>query len=325
MHIKSKCPFLISNPMRTSTLTRILGSILEGFFLKKEKVAGIIPSTGQPQTFLKISGITAFKNNVERLEKLNLFKQQTDDLKNTALYSGFNFQSGPDEITLPMQQADAITSQVYLIHTLLEQLFEALDNTTTDESSSNDSISVKLPESIRSFGELEKFSHDIDIALNQTVTDSEIGGQVEIIGVESGSIWIYVYLGSSAAVALVGRMLWAAAVVHKKKQEGDMLFQQVRSLKIANDYVEGIQKAQLIAVNSLLDAEASHVANESFQNVDNEKPARIKHAINILSDLLAQGTEIRPALYAPEEVSNLFPDPKKLNDVKSRIRQIENQ
>jgi hypothetical protein len=73
----------------------------------------------------------------------------------------------------------------------------------------------------------------------------------------------------------------------------------------------------------VVEAEARHLERETFGEEENpERLERIKHAIKSLQELIEKGAEIRPALLAPEQVTNLFPDFKKLHAVESHIKQI---
>ena len=73
----------------------------------------------------------------------------------------------------------------------------------------------------------------------------------------------------------------------------------------------------------MIEAEARALYNESFEGDDNEQIERLKLSIKMLSNLIEKGAEIHPALNQPEQVSNLFPDMKKLNSLESRIKKLE--
>ena len=72
----------------------------------------------------------------------------------------------------------------------------------------------------------------------------------------------------------------------------------------------------------MLNAEATHINSEHFQNNSPENIERIKNSIKIFSELIDKGAEIHPALIAPEQVSNLFPDIKNLLGLESKIKRI---
>ena len=76
-------------------------------------------------------------------------------------------------------------------------------------------------------------------------------------------------------------------------------------------------------LKNVVAAEARHLEKEFFGDEENpERLERVKHSIETMQELLEKGAEVHPALLAPEQVKNLFPDYKKLGSVESRIKQI---
>ncbi|GAA4372129.1 hypothetical protein GCM10023186_01270 [Hymenobacter koreensis] len=301
--------------MRTSQLVNVLSQNIKN--IKIEKTAGSPLTNGQPGPVL-FKGINSLKYAIHQLESAGLLVDQIDPIKNTILY-----QTGADSISVNYSESSDISNRIRSASLIGELLLDALSSTIKDQPS--DSINVRLPDSIKDFHDLEKFSHDLHIALSQTVIEDEIGGKVEITGVENGSIWLQIFLGSSAAVLLVGSLVWAAMVIYKKKQEGDLLAQQVRGLGIRNTAVEEIQQAQQALLKEVIDAEANHINEENYDIKNPERVERLKHSIELFSKLIEKGTEIYPSLAAPENVSNLFPNINNLTGVVSKIKQIGNQ
>ncbi len=130
-------------------------------------------------------------------------------------------------------------------------------------------------------------------------------------------------MGTTAAVELVGGLAWAAAVVFKKIQEGRLIEEHVKSLKIKNDSLKEIQNKQKEQLAELVEAEAENLVNEIFSENKIEKIERIKHSIKLLAEMLEKGAEVHPALNQPESVKNLFPDIKNLQSLETRIKKLE--
>ena len=72
----------------------------------------------------------------------------------------------------------------------------------------------------------------------------------------------------------------------------------------------------------MIQAEAEHIQSEHFKNNAPENLKRIKNSISIFAELIGKGAEIQPALVAPENVANLFPDPTNLIGLESKIKKI---
>ncbi|HXL55998.1 MAG TPA: hypothetical protein VN958_07065, partial [Chitinophagaceae bacterium] len=103
-----------------------------------------------------------------------------------------------------------------------------------------------------------------------------------------------------------------------------LLEEQVRGLKVKNDSLEDILSAQKKETQLMVEAEAAYINSEHFKENIPENIERIKNSIAILAELIGKGAEIHPALVAPENVSNLFPDPKNLIGLESKIKRITN-
>jgi hypothetical protein len=159
--------------------------------------------------------------------------------------------------------------------------------------------------------------------LEQTILDQKIGGKMELKNVGAGSVIVQLCLGSVAAVTLVGGIAWAAVVVFKKYQEARLVEAHVEGLEIKNEAVDQIRVAQKHMLKQVVEAEARHLEKEAYDGEENpERLERIKHSIDLMQGLIERGTEVHPALLAPESVKNLFPDFKHLENVTSKIKQI---
>jgi hypothetical protein len=262
-----------------------------------------------------LSELNNLRHVINDIESLTLFESVVASLKNSAI-----FTTSTDQINVEPGEGHAITTNLDLLKTLLTNFLNLLLKTVPDEDPN--SINIKLPP-VNDFDELSKVSHQIHIALTLIVLNEEIGGQTKIVSVENGSIWLNVYLGVSA-LPVVASVVWAAAVIYKKIQEGRIMEQHIRALKVKNDSLEDVLKAQKAETNLMIQAEAEHIQSESFTQNAQENIERIKNSISIFADLIDKGAEIHPALVAQENVANLFPDPMKLVGLESKIKKIGN-
>lgn len=192
--------------------------------------------------------------------------------------------------------------------------------TTTSEVAESD-IYVRLPKA----DDLPALTNQLSTfqkILEQTILDPKIGGKMTVKSVDNGSFIIQLGLGSITAVTVVGSLTWAAAVVYKKYQEALLVKTHVEALEIRNEALNDIKEAQKKMLNGIVTAEAIHLEKEAYGEENPERLERIKHSIEMMQGLLEKGAEVHPALMAPEQVKNLFPDLHKLGSVESRIKQI---
>jgi hypothetical protein len=259
--------------------------------------------------------LTGFRKAVNKLETTGLLAKEVKEL-----YSSVIFTTNRNNVSLNTKEARELISKIDNLYNLVSSLdstFKEIGGEVNDNS-----ISIKLPE-VTDFEDLSKFSSDFHKILNQSIVNDEINGQVRIDSVENGSIWLDVYLGSSAAVTLIGSLTWSAAVIFKKLKEGQLIEQHVRSLEIKNDSLKEIQEKQKQVLDLMIDAEAKSLYDENFNGDNNEQIGRLKLSVKMLSSLIEKGAEIHPALNQPEKVINLFPDMKNLNSIESRIKKLE--
>ena len=126
-------------------------------------------------------------------------------------------------------------------------------------------------------------------------------------------------------VAIVSSVAWSAAVISKKFNENKVLEQTIRSMEIKNESLEDILESQKVITSQFIENEALAISDKHFTEHDNERNERIKNAIKTFAKLIQEGAEIHPSLIAPETVKNLFPDFKKLDNITSKIPQIEDK
>src|ERR1700756_106958 len=256
----------------------------------KEFVWNTTPVNGNP-SLQNLNGLDKIRAVLINLENLNLFNNNINTLKNTVI-----FTTSSSSATIQNTEVQNIISQLNTIKILMQAFIETLNKTLPAENEG--SINIKLPE-VNDFDELSKVSREIHVGLTQVIFNSEINGQTKIVSVENGSIWFNVLVGVTT-VPVIASLVWAGAVIYKKIQEGKLLEQQVRGLKIKNDSLEDVLNAQKAETAFMIEAEAEYIQAQYFKENAPENIARIKNSIETFADLINKGAEIHPALVAPE-------------------------
>jgi hypothetical protein len=266
-------------------------------------------------TVTKLTGLNNIRSILNDIKSLNLFHSIVESLINSVIFTTAN-----DQMTVQLQEGRDINSNLTLLKILCENFQNVLQSTVPEEDVN--SINIKLPP-VNDFDELSKVSREIHLGLTQVILNDEINGQTKIVSVENGSIWLNVFVGASA-VSVIASLVWSAAVIYKKIQEGQLLAEQVRGLKVKNESLEDILKAQKAETDFMIQAEAEHISSEHFQENKPDNIQRIKNSISTFAELIGKGAEIHPALVAPEKVSNLFPNPTNLLGLESKIKKLAN-
>jgi len=295
--------------MKIKELKILLKEALTNLTFKYEE-----PKQGNTQISV-FSNLDQYRNGISKLEESDLFKKETDNIRNSPI-----FKTAKDFINLNLQEGRTLRPQLDELLRISSAVTQTIEQIGGDTET--DSVSIRLPD-VSDFEDLSKFSADFHKILNQTIVNDQINGQVRIDSVENGSIWLDVYLGSAAAVSLIGGLAWASAVVYKKIQEGRLIEKHVESLGVKNASLKEIQSKQKEALSLMIDAEANNLYNENFEGENNEQIERLKLSIKMFSDLIDKGAEIHPALNQPESVKNLYPKMNNLQSLESKIKKLE--
>ena len=307
--------------MRLSEIQMHIEKIsMEGIYLKLE-------NHGSNST---ISNIIKFKEFLKSVQIFPFYAAEVTELYESDLYS-----TGNDSITVNYQIAASIKNYANYLITGMIALRKVLDAMNMKSDSDEKSIFIKLPSS-NDLKELISTLSAFEQSINQVIINDTINGYLQIERWESGSFWVKLVLGSQAAVFLIGSISWSAAVINKKYQEGRILEQQVRALNIKSESLEDLLNTQKKATDLLIKNEVEAIQIKHFQKgkvngessgsssekegmLDPEQFERLKMATKTFAELIQKGSEIHPALTAPEKVDNLFPDFNQLDSVTSKI------
>lgn len=195
---------------------------------------------GNSGTVTKLSGLNNIRMVVNEISTLHLFDNIATALKQSVIFTTAN-----NEMNVQISEGKDIINNLNSLKALSTNFLNILLKTVPEEDAN--SINIKLP-NVSDFDELAKVSREIHIGLTQIIFNDEIKGQTKIVSVENGSIWFNVFVGASA-VTVIASLTWASAVIFKKIQEGKLLAEQVRGLKVKNASIEDILKAQKLKPN----------------------------------------------------------------------------
>jgi len=290
----------------------------------KYKIEEILPElevnaskrNSSPPTF-QLTNPEYLKNAVLEIEELDLLPELLVELQKQSFYS-FNGES------LVIQQAEynVLNKSIPQLKTILEATANSIEKAQNHEIDNTLNISIRIPE-ISDFEELEKVSSKLTKIFSQTLLTDEIEGGFKIIGFDSGSNWIDILATSTAIVQTIGGLAWSGAVVFKKLQEGLLVQQKVREMKISNNAIEEVVEKSKEGVNEIAEKEAQYIYNKFFSGKDPEQIARIKMALKEIADLYKQGGTIKPSIEASAEVTEEFPNITELQSIESKVKQIE--
>jgi hypothetical protein len=260
--------------------------------------------------------ITNLKIAIEKVKNLGLYEPLISDIETSIIFS-----TSQDEIILTDSKEDSrlkkglevVRSGCHALLIILKELYHEKEDEST--------IYIQMPK-IKDLEDLSKKSKQLHTAISQSILDPSIKGTIKIKSYDIGSLWIVISVGSAIAVKLIGGIVWAAAVIRKKKMEFKRFEQHVRCLKIKTESMEDLKDAQKKQLEVSLEAEADNLVAQFYKGRNAEKTERVKYSIKLISDLMDKGVEIHPALNASKEVGNIFPDYKNIGLIESRIPEL---
>jgi hypothetical protein len=263
-----------------------------------------------------ITDLLELRSRIEHLNGIPGFDGELNSLSQSIIFRTTNNQIG-----IPAEEWQNILNVLNPFVTKLRGLKQYLGAFLARQDTN--SVFVKAPP-LTQFSDVIIFEGQLKTALSQIIYHPKVQARLELKSWESGSpLWLELALGTQAAVNIVGAAAWAGAVVYKKIQEGRLHQEYVRGLKLRNDSLEAILEAEKRMLNDIINAEAENIALSNYDGDNSQETIeRVKLTIKEFAEMIEKGAEIHPALQAPEEVKNLFPNFKNLLATESKIKQL---
>lgn len=260
--------------------------------------------------------ITNLKMAIGKVKNQGLYVSLISEIETTVLYS-----TSQDEIILTDAKEDSrlkkglevVRSGCHALLMVLKELYKEKEDDTT--------IYVQMPK-IKDLEDLSKKSKILHNAISQTILDPHIKGAIKVRAYDIGSLWIIMTVGSVLAAKFIGGLVWAAAVIRRKKIEFKTFEQHIKSLEIKTESMVDLKDAQKKQLEVSLEAEAGNLVAQFYKSGNAEKIERVKYSIKLISDLMDKGVEVHPALNASTEVESMFPDYGNIRLIESRIKEL---
>jgi hypothetical protein len=262
-----------------------------------------------------LNNFIELKHSIQLIESTGLFSEIIKDLKNLDFYAAFE-----SSVLLQNQQLSDLTSMINRLIKAVSDMITSLNSLIPPDTEYT--ISIKLP-TPKSFLDLSQTTKSLDLIFNQTLLHPSVNGDIKILNFDMGSYWIDILInGGGTVMNFIAALAWGGAVTFKKYQEGLLVREQVRELKISNDAKEEIQKGLEESENTIALNEATFIANEFYKEFGNEDLERLKFALKELVKIYANKGEIHPGISASDKLKEEFPKMQQINTIESKIKQI---
>ena len=261
---------------------------------------------------IKISAFKKAKEAIIQLKELSIFTEIINDILSIEEIS----LAVHDEIVLPQNIANNFTSKFNQLKTHCAIFLKGLEELVPDQA--EETINIKLPEN----GDLNSYAQlfeKIEKILSQLLINKYLNGEVKLIGFDTGTNWLMIFVGSNAAVMFLFQLMRFYFEFKERElslKTKELLFEDLKlrhetrgeilskiKEKLENEFEEGVDKI---------------FSKYKIPADDIEYKQRVKYALNQFEGLLKQGIEIHPALISrPEEVQLPLDHKKMLEVIKS--------
>lgn len=264
----------------------IIQNALPYLELKAEVIQQVNP------VMVKIKALNAWRQHLQQLAIDPHLGSLIKPLQDTVLY-----QQPVDYTKIRQDEWQQIAS----LNNNLVQALQAISHWMSHwiPDAHEDAIRICLPKTI-CLDQFSRLLRKLHLVFNHILYLTKSATPYRVQGLWPGSTWIQIVL-SASSIPILASMLWSASIIYKKIQECRILEQQIRALKIKNESLNDVLKAQEHATQLLIEAEVARIKELHFRNATPEELERIKNSITIFVDLIQKGTTLYPTIHMPDD------------------------
>lgn len=186
-----------------------------------------------------------------------------------------------------------------------------------------DSMTIGLP-NYEEYSQLSKFFTKIS-KINDLLFDEKNSSEVKIQNFDSGSLWIELAFNASASLIIFGGAVNLASNCFLKIQHHRIVKKEIDSVIENNEQRKAIQASLTEKFISEIQSDTKLFLESNGEVPNSERVASVSKAIELLGDLMDQGTTFQPAYNAIESVKEEFPTIERLLDLPTQVKSLKNQ
>ena len=263
------------------------------------------------QNDFKVIGLKSFNKAIKLLREHHLFENKLKEL-DAIKY----IDRASDDIVILQNEYNNLKSIRDNIITQAQNLKATIDNILPEED--DNSLNLKIPEDISTISELNDFISNLDLIFH---IYKEFNCEVNFKGVETGSSWITVLIGTALAAKPCINFLFDIAKkgleLRNLKLDGDRKILEIEELKgkLEEQDFQKVINARKAENEEKYDQLKYKYAEESISvlktlkdNLSNENEVieKAKMAIEKIGELIDNGMEVKLAYNASEEIKTIL-------------------
>lgn len=203
-----------------------------------------------------------------------------------------------------------LNEKIRVVREQIEAVILAIEGVLPDQDPN--SVSIKLPDYNNfDISKVSSFIKDIEIILNQTLID-KYKSTIKFQNFDTGTSWIEIILENKEAIVLFGGLIAATVkFIQSSVLRAQETQKYIEKLDIENGVRQTVAKA--IEEHKKMQAQVHSTIFMQNNNISEkllEYHTNLTHSIEKLAGFILKGTEVHPALNAPEEAKKNFPNVK---------------
>jgi hypothetical protein len=221
-----------------------------------------------------------------------------------------------DEMVFDLSTGQEFQGRVVLLATHASLLATAMSSALSPVDENMIAFRVPGSDSLKA---LETTIADLDQCLQQAVVHPKVDGIVRFVGVESGTVWLLVSLGTAAAALVIKVIAYASATIAQERVRHAQAEAYIRTLGFTTEMLEAAKDKAKVAMDKLVGSEAEKINSDHYDGSP-EQHGRLVHVLNTLSELFFRGAAIEPAKLPPANVDSGFPNVEKLLEAAGQLK-----
>ncbi len=268
-------------------------------------------------TAWRFFNLNRVRNAINEIERTGLFRDHVIGLLSSDILT-----SAGDSTVIEPGNARNTEELLNQLKVLVAQFLIAIKPIVPEVEPN--SLVITIP-NVSDFDNLSKISHSLQKAIGQVVINNEIQGKVEITSVENGSIIFVVDVGSLQALSLIGSLVTVALSIHYRVLSTRALEAKAKVANVNSERHKRLVEREQEFIELYAEIELDQIRRQYAANQDGDYAGRLKNSILLFRELQDKGTEIKPAIKAPEKIKDSFPTKALIESVGQITHLLENQ
>lgn len=270
----------------------------------------------------RVTSPKSINKAINKIKKYGFIDNELDKLKKSYLVI---YENRDDTITVQKHIAEGYRRILEAIVSKVSAVLDAISYSLEEQK--ENMISVKLPP-YTDLKKVSRFINDIDNFV-RTVLPPNQQTEIKLNNFDTGSNWIELVLSTSRDIIIIGEFIKYTTIFSKKYLSGSI--KNEKEIEQSDVLKDEVRSVMLQGLKDLREQNAKLCVTDLLQNgkIDVTEIGELQEYKNGLviqmlkmGSYIVEGAEVRPALNAPEEVKEEFPQVEEYKQIQSSVTQL---